>query len=92
MQQRFRSNFSHSVNGMIVSSTKFIFVIHGVWLININIRPAQLSDVEGIFTVRTSVAENHLSREKMREMGITETTVSDMIKEERCAWVATDGD
>ncbi|MDX7660891.1 GNAT family N-acetyltransferase [Enterobacter asburiae] len=59
---------------------------------NINIRPAQLSDVEGIFTVRTSVAENHLSREEMREMGITETTVSNMIEEERCAWVATDDD
>lgn len=59
---------------------------------NIHIRPAQLSDVEGIFTVRTSVAENHLSREEMREMGITETTVSNMIKESRCAWVATDDD
>ncbi|WP_242656056.1 MULTISPECIES: hypothetical protein [Enterobacteriaceae] len=47
---------------------------------NINIRPAQLSDVKGIFTVRTSVAENHLSREEMREMDITETTVSNMIK------------
>jgi len=51
-----------------------------------------LSDVEGIFTVRTSVAENHLSREEMREMGITETTVSNMIKEGRCVWVATDDD
>lgn len=59
---------------------------------NINIRPAQLSDVEGIFTVRISVAENHLSREEMREMGITETTVSNMIEEDRCAWVATDDD
>lgn len=59
---------------------------------NIHIRPAQLSDVEGIFTVRTSVAENHLSREEMREMGITETTVSNMIKEGSCAWVATDDD
>ena len=58
---------------------------------NIHIRPAQLSDVEGIFTVRTSVAENHLSREEMREMGITENTVSSMIKEGRCAWVAVDG-
>lgn len=59
---------------------------------NIHIRPAQLSDVGGIFTVRTSVAENHLSREEMREMGITETTVSNMIKEGHCAWVATDDD
>lgn len=59
---------------------------------NINIRPAQLSDVESIFTVRTSVIENHLSREQMREMGITERVVGDMIKEGRCAWVATDDD
>jgi len=59
---------------------------------DIKIRPAQLSDVECIFTIRTSVAENHLSREEMQEMGITESTVSNMIKESRCAWVATDDD
>ncbi|ORM83500.1 GNAT family N-acetyltransferase [Pantoea deleyi] len=59
---------------------------------DIHIRPAQLSDVESIFTVRTSVAENHLSREEMQEMGITESTVSNMIEEGHCAWVATDDD
>lgn len=57
MQQRFRSKFNHSVKDMIALPSKFIFVIHGVRLMNINIRPAQLSDVKGIFTVRTSVAE-----------------------------------
>jgi len=57
---------------------------------NINIRPAQASDVESIFTVRTSVTENHLSREEMLEMGISETTVRNMIEENLCAWVATD--
>ncbi|SFO10552.1 Acetyltransferase (GNAT) domain-containing protein [Candidatus Pantoea varia] len=56
---------------------------------DITIRPAQLSDVEAIFTVRTSVTENHLSREEMRDMGITENTVSNMIEEGHCAWVAT---
>ncbi|WP_033748312.1 GNAT family N-acetyltransferase [Pantoea sp. NGS-ED-1003] len=56
---------------------------------DIKIRPAQLSDVESIFIVRTSVTENHLSREEMRAMGITESTVSNMIKEGLCAWVAT---
>lgn len=50
---------------------------------NINIRPAHPSDIESIFTVRTSVTENHLSRAEMREMGITETTLSDMIEEDR---------
>jgi ribosomal protein S18 acetylase RimI-like enzyme len=59
---------------------------------NINIRPAQASDVESIFTVRTSVTENHLSREVMLEMGISETTVRNMIEENLCAWVATDDD
>jgi ribosomal protein S18 acetylase RimI-like enzyme len=59
---------------------------------NINIRPAQASDVESIFTVRTSVTENHLSREEMLEMGISETTVRNMIEENLCAWVATDDD
>lgn len=57
---------------------------------NINVRPAKLSDVEAIFTVRTSVNENHLSREQMSRMGITESVVGDMIKEDCCAWVATD--
>lgn len=57
---------------------------------NINVRPAKLSDVEAILTVRTSVNENHLSREQMSRMGITESVVGDMIKEDRCAWVATD--
>ncbi|EOI5817128.1 GNAT family N-acetyltransferase [Cronobacter dublinensis] len=55
----------------------------------INRRPAQLADVESIFIVRTSVTENRLSREEMRELGITESTVSNMIKDGRCAWVAT---
>lgn len=59
---------------------------------NINIRQAQAYDVEGIFSVRTSVTENHLSREEMRGMGISETTVCNMIEEDLCAWVATDDD
>ncbi|HEI6964790.1 GNAT family N-acetyltransferase [Yersinia enterocolitica] len=58
----------------------------------INIRPAQASDVESIFTVRTSVTENHLSREEMLKMGISEATVCNMIEENLCAWVATDDD
>ena len=34
----------------------------------------------GIFNVRTSVKENHLSREEMEQMGITESVVIDMIE------------
>lgn len=57
---------------------------------SINVRTARLSDVEGMFDVRTSVIENHLSREEMREIGITEGVVGDMIEKSLCAWVATE--
>jgi len=57
--------------------------------VNINTRTAQLTDVASIFDVRTSVVENHLSREEMRQMGITESVVADMIEKSRCVWVAT---
>lgn len=43
-----------------------------------------------MFDVRTSVMENHLSREEMRQMGITEGVVGDMIEKSLCAWVATE--
>lgn len=56
----------------------------------INIRQALTSDVEDIFIVRTSVRENHLSREDMRQMGITESVVTDMLEQNPCAWVAVD--
>ncbi|MBD9660111.1 MULTISPECIES: GNAT family N-acetyltransferase [Pantoea] len=57
---------------------------------SIYVRTAQLSDIEGMFDVRTSVMENHLSREEMRQMGITEGVVGDMIEKSLCAWVATE--
>lgn len=59
---------------------------------SINVRTAQLSDIDGMFEVRTSVIENHLSREEMRQMGITESVVADMIEKNHCAWVATEND
>ncbi|MCQ8229854.1 GNAT family N-acetyltransferase [Pantoea trifolii] len=55
-----------------------------------HIRTARLSDIEGTFDVRTSVIENHLSREEMRQMGITESVVGDMVEKSLCAWVATE--
>ena len=55
-----------------------------------HIRTARLSDIEGMFDVRTSVIENHLSREEMRQMGITESVVGDMVEKSLCAWVATE--
>lgn len=59
---------------------------------SINVRTAQLSDIDGMFEVRTSVIENHLSREEMRQMGITESAVADMIEKNHCVWVATEND
>lgn len=55
---------------------------------NIRTRLALPSDIKGIFDVRTSVKENHLSREEMERMGITESVVTNMIEKRRCAWVA----
>ena len=57
---------------------------------NIRTRLALSSDIEGIFDVRTSVKENYLSREEMELMGITESSVIDMIENSCCAWVAVD--
>lgn len=57
---------------------------------NVRTRLALSSDIEGIFDVRISVKENHLSREEMEQMGITESSVIDMIEKNRCAWVAVD--
>ena len=53
-----------------------------------DIRPALLSDIPAIFRVRTSVRENHLSIEKLTQMGITENAVAEMIAASSCAWVA----
>jgi len=45
-----------------------------------------------MFHVRISVIENHLSREEMRRIGITENVVADLIEKSCCAWVATDNE
>ena len=61
-------------------------------IMTINIRPAQLTDVVSIFDIRTSVTENHLSREELNQMGITEEIVSDMIQTSLCTWVAIENE
>ncbi|MBS5771792.1 MAG: GNAT family N-acetyltransferase [Enterobacter cloacae] len=58
----------------------------------INIRPAQVTDVVSIFDIRTSVTENYLSREELKQMGITEEVVSDMIQTSLCTWVAIENE
>lgn len=54
------------------------------------IRAARAADVRGIFHVRTSVTENHLSMAELACLGITQASVAAMIAESRCAWVAED--
>ncbi|MDO5897268.1 GNAT family N-acetyltransferase [Agrobacterium sp. Azo12] len=56
------------------------------------IRPAEPSDVEGIFQVRTSVTENFLTVAQLSEMGITKASITEMILSSRCAWVAVDAE
>lgn len=75
------------MSGLIIKIT-----LYHEWnnTMNIRTRLALPSDIEGIFEVRTSVKENHLSREEMERMGITESVVTDMIEKSRCAWIAED--
>ncbi len=56
------------------------------------IRPANPADVPALFHIRTSVRENHLSREQLAGLGITEASIAEMISAAPCAWVAVSGD
>ncbi|MGD1857701.1 MAG: GNAT family N-acetyltransferase [Leptolyngbyaceae cyanobacterium] len=53
-----------------------------------NIRTAQQSDIDRLFEIRTSVVENHQSREEIAELGITPESVRNMLETDCCAWVA----
>lgn len=53
-----------------------------------NIRKAQLTDIETLFNIRTSVIENHQSREEIAELGITPESVAQMLQTDCCAWIA----
>lgn len=53
-----------------------------------SIRLANLADIDAIFDIRTSVHENHLSREQLAAMGISPITVRQAITEAPCAWIA----
>ncbi len=52
------------------------------------IRTANPADVPAMFYIRTSVRENHLSREQLATLGITEAAIAEMISSAPCAWVA----
>ena len=52
------------------------------------IRKAQQEDIEILFDIRTSVIENHQSREEIAELGITPASVAQMLRTDCCAWIA----
>jgi GNAT superfamily N-acetyltransferase len=52
------------------------------------IREAQLEDIETLFNIRTSVIENHQSREELATLGITPETVAEMLQSDCRAWIA----
>ncbi|MEM1370264.1 MAG: GNAT family N-acetyltransferase [Cyanobacteria bacterium P01_H01_bin.15] len=53
-----------------------------------NIRKAQQRDIEALFEIRTSVVENHQSREEIAELGISPESVAKMLETDCCAWIA----
>lgn len=55
---------------------------------NIQIRIVQQSDIQVLFEIRSSVKENHQSREEIAALGITPESVSDMLATDCCAWIA----
>lgn len=52
------------------------------------LRLATAADIESLFDIRTSVVQNHLSREQMAELGITPAVLADAIAASPCCWVA----
>ena len=52
------------------------------------IRTAQANDIETLFDIRTSVVENHQSREEIAALGITPASVAAMLRTDCRAWIA----
>lgn len=48
------------------------------------IRVATPDDIDTLFAIRTSVVQNHLSREQMTALGITPQVLADSIREAPC--------
>lgn len=57
-----------------------------------HIRLATVNDIDAIFVIRTSVKENHLSREQLTRMGITHGAISEAIRSSPCVWIAQVGE
>ena len=55
---------------------------------DITLRLATKDDIEVIFDIRTSVKENHLSKQQLTELGITESVILDLIQNTSTVWLA----
>ncbi|MGD1903293.1 MAG: GNAT family N-acetyltransferase [Geitlerinemataceae cyanobacterium] len=53
-----------------------------------NLRIAQSKDIATLFEIRTSVVENYQSTEEIAELGITPTSVAEMLASDCRAWIA----
>ena len=51
------------------------------------LRPATEADVEALFTIRTSVRENHQSRAELARIGVTPGSVARMLRTDCAAWL-----
>ncbi|MGD1859011.1 MAG: GNAT family N-acetyltransferase [Leptolyngbyaceae cyanobacterium] len=52
------------------------------------VRVAQSTDIETMFDIRTSVTENHQSREEIAALGITPDSIAEMLATDCRAWIA----
>lgn len=52
------------------------------------IRPARRGDADVIFDIRTSVEQNHQSRDELEAKGITPAAVGDMLEGDCPGWIA----
>jgi GNAT superfamily N-acetyltransferase len=54
----------------------------------VRIRVATEADVETLFDIRTSVRENHQSREELAALGVTPFSITEMLRASSRAWIA----
>ena len=55
-----------------------------------DVRLATESDLDTLFELRTSVRENHQSREELAALGITPATIAEALAKDSRAWLAND--
>ncbi len=53
-----------------------------------SIRVATEADVEALFEVRTSVVQNHQSREELAGLGVTPRSIAEMLRTTSRVWIA----